>query len=160
LLLESRIALRRGLVRAGRAQWGLNHPHGCGVDGNECASWLTCDYIEARHQGEASKGPGKQAGDIGNFGEVSNFAERASSRWRGYRLTFRCLMACRGSSGGERHCLRDPQRLAVKGRAEGLRSTQDDLQSLHPLEPAWGLRPHLREQCSSPHRKKEYDFIA
>ena len=36
---------------------------------------------------------------------------------------------------------------AVEGRAQGLRSAQDALQPLHPLEPARCLRPHLRRAC-------------
>lgn len=40
--------------------------------------------------------------------------------------------------------LRNPQRTALARYAEGLRSAQNDLQLLHPLEPAWGIQPHLR----------------
>ena len=36
-----------------------------------------------------------------------------------------------------------PQRLAMEGRAQGLRPAQNALQSLHPLEPARGVRPHF-----------------
>ena len=32
----------------------------------------------------------------------------------------------------------------MDGRAQGLWVTQDALQPLHPVEPAWRLRPHLR----------------
>ncbi len=32
----------------------------------------------------------------------------------------------------------------MEGRAQGLWVTQDALQPLHPVEPAWRLRPHLR----------------
>lgn len=69
-----------------RNRWGMNWISSVRAQGGSQNCWafaMTALYeamvrIEhslwcRRSEGEASRGPGKQAGDIGNFGEVSNF---------------------------------------------------------------------------------------
>jgi C1A family cysteine protease len=71
-----------------RNRWGANWISSVRSQGNSQNCWafaMTALYeamvrIEhclwcRRSEGEASRGPGKQAGDIGNLGEVSNFVE-------------------------------------------------------------------------------------
>ena len=70
----------------------------------------------------------------------------------------RCA-AGRRPAGGERHRLCDQERAAVEGRAEGLWPAQDALQSLHSLEPARRLRPHLRRALPARAPKPERIMI-
>ena len=48
----------------------------------------------------------------------------------------------------------DQERPALARCAQGLRPAQDDLQSLHPLEPAWGVQRDLRVALGGPGRCK------